>query len=103
MVWLGKCILPAVAVCCFVCGAGMRREPDPRTWSSREWIAWRDAQIAHILEPTFAFDGEVLIDNHELARRAADAYSVVTDCTSADPSFFSQSTDRGRRMANFVR
>lgn len=85
--------------------AGFVRSPqqsDPASWTVDQWVAWRDAQIGTLLEPTLPHGGEMVLSRQEVIGRALGPYAVIAGCLEKDPRFFDLKTERGRRMSHFA-
>ena len=71
-------------------------------WLPVEWRQWRDAEISHILQPTYPLKGEVLLCKDQVVQRAAAAYAGIEAALHAKPGLFAPTTDLGRAMGPFV-
>ncbi|MHB8638006.1 MAG: hypothetical protein ACYC96_16225 [Fimbriimonadaceae bacterium] len=74
---------------------GFARQDDPANWSVAQWSAWRDAQIARILAPTYEANGEKLLMRTDVAARSAAALRFMTPALE-NPAFMA---DRQRAVA----
>ena len=72
-------------------------------WTVSQWTAWRDAEIARILTPTFASGGENPISREEVIARSAQAYVPVQAILTHDPQYFNEDATRFRAMEHFLR
>jgi len=83
-------------------GASMRQTDDGTgDWSAHQWAAWRDAQIARILSPSFLANGKIILSREEVISRSVDAYRFLRPHLS-DPAFL-RSPTRGKELSNFAR
>lgn len=90
-----NCTAPAVAA------------PAPRVlpqsdWLPVEWRQWRDAEISHILQPTYPLKGEMLLCKDQVVQRSAAAYAGIETALRAKPGLFAPTTELGRAMGPFV-
>jgi len=75
---------------------------DPTSWSTADWIKWRDSQIRTILEPTLVSGGELVLSRDEVSIRAARAYETLEPLLKADPKFLSRDPALNKELANFT-
>ncbi len=92
-------VATAVAgVALLLCGAFASDRKTPQLeWTPAEWIEWRDAQIARILEPA-VFQGESVVVRSQVAHRSAAAFCVIAPALKefeGDPAL-------QKEMGNFV-
>lgn len=59
---------------------------EPANWDAAQWRQWRDREIATILKPTFATNGEHLLSRQAVISKSARAYSVLAGAIAKNPA-----------------
>jgi hypothetical protein len=75
---------------------------DPACWTTEQWMAWRDNQIRHILEPTFKTKRERLLARDEVIDRSLAAYKFLQPILEKEPDLFSKDPARSKALGHFV-
>jgi hypothetical protein len=83
----------------FACGAAW---PGAGDWTAAEWAAWRDGQIAYILEPAAGPDKRPQLVRSRVALRCEEAHRFIRPLLAKDPGYFNDGSERQAAMSNFV-